>query len=154
VPFKNRFGHVLADLLNLAGIAAVRLQKQRERLHPLVIAALDHEHPAALVQVGEHRDVVMPTPRTGLIDPDPLNALEVLRLDRPIDVVMHDPPDPHVRLADQAGEGRDGISPTIAITNASNNSVNPDRGRAHGTATSRTLCSGHSTRGTRAVRYA
>ncbi len=47
-----------------------------------------------------------------------------------------------------------GISFTIAITNASNNNVNPDLGLAHGTATSRTLCSAQTTLGTRAVKYA
>jgi len=104
---QERLRHVLADLLHLPGIAAVRLQEQRERLHRLVIAALDHEHAAALVQIGEHRHIVMPTPRAGLIDPDPLHPVEVLPLDRLIDVMMHDPPDPHVRLADQAGQRRD-----------------------------------------------
>jgi hypothetical protein len=118
------------------------------------IVQLSRHTPAALGQVGEHRDVVVPPPRAGLIDPDPLDAFEVLRVDRPVDVVMHDPPDSHVRLTDEAARVATGISRTIAITNASNNDVNPDRGGAHGTATSRTLCSGHSTRGTRAARYA
>jgi hypothetical protein len=90
-----------------AEVAAVRLQKQRERLHRLVIAALDHEHATPLVEIGEHRHVVLPAPRAGLIDPDPLHPFEVLRIDRQIDVVMHDPPDPHVVLADQAGQCRD-----------------------------------------------
>ncbi len=36
----------------------------------------------------------MTVARAGLIDPDPPDPLQILRLDRPIDVVMHDPPDP------------------------------------------------------------
>ena len=47
-----------------------------------------------------------------------------------------------------------GISLTSAITSASNNSVNPERSRAHGTSTCLTSCSGQITLGTRAVRYA
>ena len=47
-----------------------------------------------------------------------------------------------------------GISRTIAMISASNSSVNPDRGRAHGTATNLTPCSGQSTRGTLAVKCA
>ncbi len=76
-------------------------QEQREGLHRLMILALDHEHPTTLVEIGEHRHVLMSAPARGLIDPDPLHPLEVLRLDRSVDVVVHDPPDPLVVLADQ-----------------------------------------------------
>ncbi len=72
--FQERLGHVLADLRNVRDLAAAGLQKQRERLHRLVILALDDEHATALIQVGEHRHVLVPPPRTGLIDTDPLNA--------------------------------------------------------------------------------
>jgi hypothetical protein len=150
---QERLRHVLAELLDLTGLAAVGLQKQRERLHRLMIAALHDEHAAALIQVREHAEVLMPTPRAGLIDPHPLHAGEVLRVDGLIDVVMHHPPHPRVVLAEQPASALTGISLTIATISASNNSVNPDRGLAHDSATCRTLRSGHATRGTRAVRY-
>ncbi|CAN5672731.1 hypothetical protein BH24ACT15_BH24ACT15_36980 [soil metagenome] len=47
-----------------------------------------------------------------------------------------------------------GIALAKVNTSASNSIVNPDPGRAHGSATSRTLCSGQRTRGTRACRNA
>ena len=47
-----------------------------------------------------------------------------------------------------------GIALAKVTTNASNNIVNPEPGRAHGTVTSRTPCSGQHTRGTRACRNA
>ncbi len=104
---QERLRHVLADLRDLARVTAMGLQEVRKRLHRLVITALDAEHPTALVQIGEHRHVLVPAPRAGLIDPHPLDPREVLRLDRLIDIVVHDPPDPHVVLADQRGERRD-----------------------------------------------
>src|SRR5450755_3280416 len=66
---EKRLGHVLAHLADLRRVAAVQLKKARERLHRLVIAALDHEHPPTLIEIGEHRHVLMPAPARGLIDP-------------------------------------------------------------------------------------
>ncbi len=106
-PGQVGLRHVLADLADLRGSAAVGLQKQRERLHRRLIATLDREHRAALVQIGEHRHVVLPPPRAGLVDPEPLQPREVLRIDRGIDMVMQHPPDTHVRFADQLGDRRD-----------------------------------------------
>ena len=106
-PGQIRLRHVLAHLADPLDLAAVGLKKAGELLHGALIAALGHVHRAALVQVGEHRHVVLPALGAGLIDPGPLNTREVLRLDRLIDVVVHDPPDALVFLADQRRDRRD-----------------------------------------------
>ena len=106
-PGQIRLRHVLANLLDPRHLAAVGLKEAGKRLHGALIATLADIHRATVVQIGKHRHVVLPALGARLIDPRPLKPREVLRLDRLADVVVHHPPDPHVRLADQHAHRRD-----------------------------------------------
>ncbi len=84
----------------------MRLQETSELLDRSLVAPLAHEHGATLarVKIAEHRHVVLPAAEARVIDPDALGLGQVLRLDRQIDVVVHDPPDLRVVLADQPAD--------------------------------------------------
>ena len=132
---QKRLAHILADLGDLLGGASVRLQVGDEALVGGGATALGDEDRAAAIQVGEHGHVLLATTRAGLVDAQPTDLGEILQRAGSIDVVMHDPPQARVVLADEAGDRVAGISLASAITSASNSSVNPEPGRAHGSAT-------------------
>ena len=120
------------------------LQKTRELLDRLLIAPLGHEHrpPLARIQIAEHRHVVLTATKARVVDPQLLDPGEILRLDRLIDVVVHDPPDLRLSCSPTSPAiALTGISFASAITNASNSSVKSERSRAHGTCTCLTPCS-------------
>jgi len=105
-PRQVGFRHVLADLADARHLATVGLKEAGKLLHGALIAALGHVHRAALVQIGEHRHVILPALGAGLVDPRPLDPRQILGLDRLIHVVMHHAPDPHVGLPDERAHCR------------------------------------------------
>jgi hypothetical protein len=99
--------HVLADLADLLGRTAVGGQIAGEAGVGAGVAAGGGEHDPRLVEVGEHRDVVLAAPKARLVDGDPRDQREVLTGERLIDVVVHHAPQAGVVLADQLADGGD-----------------------------------------------
>jgi hypothetical protein len=79
-------------------------------LHGGVIAALGREHDPGLggVQVDEQRDVVVAAAGRRLVDADPAHLGQVQVRPGGVDVVVQQPPQPGVVLADQRGGRLDG----------------------------------------------
>ena len=107
-PGEVGLAHVLADLGDLLSPRVVSPEILSESGIGAGVTAGSGEHDAGLVEVGEHRHVVLATPEARLIDRDPLNAGEILAGERAVDVVVHDPPEPGVVLTDQLPDRPDG----------------------------------------------
>ncbi len=107
-PVRVALAHVLADLADLRGRPAVRGEITGQAGVGAGVAARRGKHDARLIKAREHRDVVLAAAEARLIDGDAGDGREVLSSERPVDVVMHDPPDAGVVLADQITDGGDG----------------------------------------------
>ena len=106
-PEEVRLAHVLADLGDLVGMAAVRAEVLGEPLNGGGVPPGGGEHAAMLIKVGEQRDVALAAAEARVVNTDALNPRESLARQGFVDVVMDDPPDPRVMLADQGGDRPD-----------------------------------------------
>ena len=104
---EERFAEVLADLRDLLGLTAMRAQVLDEPLVGRAVAAGRDEDRGAPIDVGEHGDVVLAALEARLIDAETRDRTEILALERVVDVVMHDPPQAGVVLADQGSDRGD-----------------------------------------------
>ena len=100
--------HVDRGLLDAAGIAAVRFDMIRKLTDRVGVAAVGDEHDAAVVDVGDERDVVLAAFCCGLVDGDAFDAREIHACDGGADVVEHDAPHALVGDLEEAGGGGDG----------------------------------------------
>jgi hypothetical protein len=85
-------------------VAAVRAEILDELLIGSGVASGRNEDRGAPVDVGEHGDVVLAATKARLVDSEAPDRREILAGTRRVDVVMHDPPQPRVVLADQTGD--------------------------------------------------
>ena len=147
MPFPEPRAHVAGDEPHVSGHSIVRREVVDEPLHRGRVLAGRHVGHVVLDEVGDHRDVVVPL-AAGLVDADGLHARVVLEIAGLAHVVGDEPPQAGVGLVDLLGERADRQVAAISTAHASNRSVNPLPGLAHGTGTVLTPCSGHVTRGT------
>jgi hypothetical protein len=81
--------HVLTDLCDLPGRSAVSRQSLGETGVSARVTARSDERDPSLVDVREHRHVILPAMKARLIDRNPLDGRKILRRERLLGVMVH-----------------------------------------------------------------
>lgn len=95
--------HVAAGVGDVLGVTTVGGEIGGETLHHVVVSALGGVHNGGALEVDEQADVVLPAPGGGLVDPDLADGLIGSGGPGELHVVVQNPPQPGVVLADQIG---------------------------------------------------
>jgi hypothetical protein len=99
-PGDERRRHVHADLRHGVRRSAVLTEIFGKAADRVATLPLGGEQDTRLVEVHEERDIVVAALACRLVDPDRLDAREVGRITRFLDVVMNHAPEPGVILVD------------------------------------------------------
>lgn len=101
----NAFGvgatHVLADMFELCGLSPVGLEVICEVHHGLVVAPLAGIQQPLGIEIVNHRDVVLSSPQTGLINTHNAYLGHVVQSPSLADIVRNAPPQLFVRAPEQ-----------------------------------------------------